>query len=41
MRAKVQDMWLVHRPARTTAGLRAVAPGVSALDLDALLREMR
>ena len=29
--------WLVHRPARTAAGLRALVPGVSAVDLDAMI----
>jgi predicted AAA+ superfamily ATPase len=34
---RVESAWLVHRPARTAAGLRALVPGVSAVDLDAMI----
>ena len=34
---RVESAWLVHRPARTGAGLRALVPGVSAVDLDAMI----
>jgi hypothetical protein len=34
---RVESAWLVHRPARTAAGLRALVPGVSAVDLDGMI----
>ena len=34
---RVESAWLVHRPARTAAGLRARMPGVRAVDLDATI----
>jgi len=34
---RVESAWLVHRPARTSAGLRAPMTGVSAVDLDAMI----
>jgi hypothetical protein len=37
MRDRVESAWLEHRPAWTTAGLHALMPGVSAVDLDAMI----
>ena len=34
---RVESAWLVHRPVRTAAGLRARMPGVRAVDLDATI----
>jgi len=34
---RMESAWLVHRPARTAAGLRALVPGVSAVDLDGMI----
>ncbi len=37
---KLRDAWLVHRPAGSAPRLRALSPGVQAVDLDGLIAEL-
>jgi predicted AAA+ superfamily ATPase len=37
---KLRDAWLVHRPAGSAPRLRALSPGVQAVDVDSLIAEL-
>lgn len=37
---KLRDAWLVHRPSGSAPRLRALSPGVQAVDVDSLIAEL-